>query len=94
MGQCHQKFQITGLDQDASVEFTADVIKRLTAKLVLCLQISSGAFTGLGPQIRSLYLEKNKVRSLPNLHSFTALEVISLSDVPFSCDCQLLPLRK
>ncbi|XP_033018896.1 chondroadherin-like protein [Lacerta agilis] len=57
-------------------------------------QISSGAFTGLGPQIRSLYLEKNKVRSLPNLHGFTALEVINLSDVPFSCDCQLLPLRR
>ncbi|XP_063165394.1 chondroadherin-like protein [Candoia aspera] len=57
-------------------------------------QISSGAFTGLGPNIKSLYLENNRMQNLPNLHGFTALEVINLNDVPFSCDCRLLPLRK
>ncbi|KAM6436427.1 LOW QUALITY PROTEIN: chondroadherin-like protein [Liasis olivaceus] len=50
-------------------------------------QISSGAFTGLGPNIKSLNLEENRIHNLPNLHGFTALEVINLNDVPFSCDC-------
>ncbi|XP_044311107.1 chondroadherin-like protein [Varanus komodoensis] len=57
-------------------------------------KMSAGAFTGLGRKIKSLYLEKNKMDSLPDLHGFTALEAINLSDVPFSCNCQLLPLRK
>ncbi|XP_020643563.3 chondroadherin-like protein isoform X1 [Pogona vitticeps] len=57
-------------------------------------QISSGAFTGLGPRVKSFYLEKNKMHRVPDLHNFTALEAINLSDVPFHCDCQLLPLRK
>ncbi|XP_058047649.1 chondroadherin-like protein [Ahaetulla prasina] len=60
----------------------------------LCWQVSFGAFTGLGPNIKSLYLEKNGMYNLPNLHGFTALEVINLNDIPFSCDCRLLPLRK
>ncbi|XP_062838966.1 chondroadherin-like protein isoform X2 [Anolis carolinensis] len=57
-------------------------------------QISSGAFAGLGPKIRSMYLEKNKMHTVPDFSAFTALEVINLSDIPFHCDCQLLPLRK
>uniref|UniRef100_A0A8D0CE36 Chondroadherin-like protein n=1 Tax=Salvator merianae TaxID=96440 RepID=A0A8D0CE36_SALMN len=57
-------------------------------------QISTGAFSGLGPKIKSLYLEKNKIHNLPDLSSFTALDVINLSNIPFHCDCQLLPLRK
>ncbi|KAH0616849.1 hypothetical protein JD844_028277 [Phrynosoma platyrhinos] len=58
------------------------------------LPISSGAFTGLGPRIKSLYLEKNKMHGVPDFSGFTALEVINLNDIPFHCDCQLLPLRK
>ncbi|XP_070803991.1 chondroadherin-like protein [Pituophis catenifer annectens] len=57
-------------------------------------QVSFGAFTGLGPNIKSLYLEKNRMYNLPNLYGFTALEIINLNDIPFSCDCRLLPLRK
>ncbi|XP_054845293.1 chondroadherin-like protein [Eublepharis macularius] len=57
-------------------------------------KVSSGAFTGLGPKIKSLYLEKNKMHSLPTLHRFTALEVINLREIPFHCDCKLLPLHK
>ncbi|ETE69731.1 Chondroadherin-like protein, partial [Ophiophagus hannah] len=57
-------------------------------------QVSPGAFTGLGPNIKSLYLEKNRMYNLPHLHGFTALEIINLNDIPFSCDCRLLPLRK
>ncbi|KAJ7330044.1 hypothetical protein JRQ81_016218 [Phrynocephalus forsythii] len=57
-------------------------------------QISAGAFAGLGPRIKNFYLEKNKMNNMPDLRNFTALEAINLSDVPFLCDCQLLPLRK
>uniref|UniRef100_A0A8D2PE44 Chondroadherin-like protein n=1 Tax=Zosterops lateralis melanops TaxID=1220523 RepID=A0A8D2PE44_ZOSLA len=54
--------------------------------------ISPQAFTGLGPKIRSLYLESNKMRNIPNMSNFTGLEILNLQDVPFHCDCQLLPL--
>uniref|UniRef100_A0A8C6NFA8 Uncharacterized protein n=1 Tax=Melopsittacus undulatus TaxID=13146 RepID=A0A8C6NFA8_MELUD len=57
-------------------------------------QISPGAFTGLGPKIRSLYLEGNKMSSIPSMSNFTGLEILNLRDVPFHCDCQLLPLRR
>ncbi|XP_077195496.1 chondroadherin-like protein [Paroedura picta] len=57
-------------------------------------EVSFHAFTGLSPKLKSLHLEKNKMHNLPSLHSITALEVINLSEIPFYCDCQLLPLRK
>ncbi|XP_010008776.1 PREDICTED: chondroadherin-like protein, partial [Nestor notabilis] len=57
-------------------------------------QISPGAFTGLGPKIRSLHLESNKMSNIPNMSNFTGLEILNLRDVPFHCDCQLLPLRR
>ncbi|KAK4830224.1 hypothetical protein QYF61_009291 [Mycteria americana] len=55
--------------------------------------ISPGAFAGLGAKIRSLYLESNKVSNIPDMSNFTGLEILNLRDVPFHCDCQLLPLR-
>lgn len=58
------------------------------------LQISPGAFAGLGPKIRSLYLESNKMSNIPDMSNFTGLEILNLRDVPFHCDCQLLPLRR
>ncbi|XP_065533508.1 chondroadherin-like protein isoform X2 [Lathamus discolor] len=57
-------------------------------------RISPGAFTGLGPKIRSLHLEGNKMSSMPSMSNFTGLEILNLRDVPFQCDCQLLPLRR
>uniref|UniRef100_A0A8C8RBY4 Chondroadherin-like protein n=1 Tax=Pelusios castaneus TaxID=367368 RepID=A0A8C8RBY4_9SAUR len=57
-------------------------------------QISSRAFAGLGPRMKNLYLEHNKMYNMPDLRSFTGLEVINLRDIPFHCDCQLLPLRR
>ncbi|NWI71221.1 CHADL protein, partial [Todus mexicanus] len=58
------------------------------------LGISPGAFAGLGPKIRSLYLESNRMRNVPDMSNFTGLEILNLSDVPFHCDCRLLPLRR
>ncbi|XP_056196633.1 chondroadherin-like protein [Falco biarmicus] len=57
-------------------------------------QISPGAFAGLGPKIRSLYLESNKMSNIPDMRNFTGLEILNLRNVPFHCDCQLLPLRR
>ncbi|XP_075792439.1 chondroadherin-like protein [Pelodiscus sinensis] len=57
-------------------------------------QVSARAFVGLGPRLKSLYLENNKINNVPDLRSFTGLEVINLRDIPFHCNCQLLPLRR
>ncbi|KAF2980289.1 hypothetical protein EK904_008224 [Melospiza melodia maxima] len=57
-------------------------------------RISPHAFTGLGPKIRSLYLESNKMNNIPDMNNFTGLEILNLQDVPFHCDCQLLPLHR
>ncbi|KAM9390347.1 chondroadherin-like protein [Phaethornis superciliosus] len=56
--------------------------------------ISPTAFAGLGPKIRSLYLESNNMRNIPDMSNFTGLEILNLRDVPFHCDCQLLPLHR
>ncbi|XP_041906719.1 chondroadherin-like protein [Corvus kubaryi] len=57
-------------------------------------RISPHAFTGLGPKIRSLYLESNKMSNIPDMSNFTGLEILNLQDVPFHCNCQLLPLHR
>ena len=61
---------------------------------VASLQISPSAFAGLGPKIRSLHLESNKMSNVPDMSNFTGLEILNLRDVPFHCDCQLLPLHR
>ncbi|KAG8138092.1 putative Ran GTPase-activating protein, partial [Naja naja] len=92
---CNIQAMVLSLTQRLSgehVEMESKGVRTFSGKYAYL--VSPGAFTGLGPNIKSLYLEKNRMYNLPNLHGFTALEIINLNDIPFSCDCRLLPLRK
>ncbi|XP_045635492.1 chondroadherin-like protein [Ursus americanus] len=57
-------------------------------------QISPRAFSGLGPWLQSLHLQKNQLRAMPALPHLSQLELIDLSGNPLHCDCQLLPLHR
>lgn len=55
--------------------------------------MSPDALAGLAPGLRSLFLEGNQLEEVPDLQTFTSLEVVNLADNPLMCDCPLLPLR-
>uniref|UniRef100_A0A8D0AXZ5 Chondroadherin-like protein n=1 Tax=Sander lucioperca TaxID=283035 RepID=A0A8D0AXZ5_SANLU len=55
--------------------------------------LEKNSLAGLGPGLRSLFLEGNQLEEVPDLHPLTSLEVINLADNPLMCDCPLLPLR-
>lgn len=55
--------------------------------------MSQNSLAGLGPGLRSLFLEGNRLEEVPDFHLLTSLEVINLADNPLMCDCPLLPLR-
>lgn len=61
--------------------------------MVLILQMSQNSLAGLGPGLRSLFLEGNRLEEVPDFHPLTSLEVINLADNPLMCDCPLLSLR-
>ncbi|XP_015243039.1 PREDICTED: chondroadherin-like protein [Cyprinodon variegatus] len=56
-------------------------------------KMSENSLAGVGPTLRSLFLEGNKLEEVPDFHQLTSLEVINLADNPLMCDCPLLPLR-
>lgn len=58
------------------------------------LQVSPGAFWGLGLRLQSLHLQKNQLQTLPALPDLSQLELVDLSGNPFRCDCRLLPLHR
>lgn len=57
------------------------------------LQMSQDSLAGVGPGLRSLFLEGNQLEEVPDLRPLRSLEVINLADNPLMCDCPLLPLR-
>ncbi|XP_056432980.1 chondroadherin-like b [Gadus chalcogrammus] len=56
-------------------------------------KMSKDSLAGLGPGLRSLYLEGNRLEVVPDLNPLTSLEVINLAENPLLCDCPLLALR-
>ncbi|KAI4799118.1 hypothetical protein KUCAC02_019239 [Chaenocephalus aceratus] len=55
--------------------------------------MSPSSLAGVGPGLRSLFLEGNLLEEVPDLHPLSSLEVINLAHNPLMCDCPLLPLR-
>ncbi|KAK5850515.1 hypothetical protein PBY51_001390 [Eleginops maclovinus] len=56
-------------------------------------KMSQSSLAGVGPGLRSLFLEGNQLEEVPDLQTLSSLEVINLADNPLMCDCPLLPLR-
>lgn len=56
-------------------------------------RFSDGAFTGV-TAVKSLHLENNKLRTLPRSLEFGTITNLTLSNNPWSCTCQLAPLRR
>ncbi|KPP71953.1 chondroadherin-like [Scleropages formosus] len=56
-------------------------------------KFSDGAFTGV-KALKSLYLDNNKLKSLPRSLDFGTIQNLTLANNPWSCNCQLAPLRK
>lgn len=59
----------------------------------VCSQFSDGAFAGV-TALKSLHLDNNKLRSLPRSLELGPITNLTLSNNPWSCTCQLAPLRR
>lgn len=56
-------------------------------------KFSDGAFTGV-TAVKSLHLDNNRLKSLPKGFDFSTITNLTLSNNPWSCTCQLAPLRR
>ncbi|XP_023262594.1 chondroadherin [Seriola lalandi dorsalis] len=56
-------------------------------------KFSDGAFAGV-TAIKSLHLDNNKLKSLPKSLEFGSITNLTLSNNPWTCTCQLAPLRR
>lgn len=56
-------------------------------------KLSEGAFAGV-TAIKSLHLDNNKLKSLPRGLDLGTISNLTLSNNPWSCTCQLAPLRR
>lgn len=56
-------------------------------------RFSNGAFTG-ATALKSLYLDNNRLRSLPRQMEYGTLTNITLFNNPWNCNCHLAPLRR
>lgn len=57
------------------------------------VQLSDAAFAGV-TAIKSLHLDNNKLKLLPRGLEFGTINNLTLSNNPWSCTCQLAPLRR
>uniref|UniRef100_A0A3P8S2N1 Chondroadherin n=1 Tax=Amphiprion percula TaxID=161767 RepID=A0A3P8S2N1_AMPPE len=56
-------------------------------------KFSDGAFTGV-TAVKSLHLDNNKLKLLPKSLEFGTITNLTISNNPWSCTCQLAPLRR
>uniref|UniRef100_H2V380 Chondroadherin-like b n=1 Tax=Takifugu rubripes TaxID=31033 RepID=H2V380_TAKRU len=88
----HEKhLLISGLPALLALHLENNAITRLEPDTLAGM--SQNSLAGLGPGLRSLFLEGNRLEEVPDFHPLTSLEVINLADNPLMCDCPLLPLR-
>ncbi|KAM9715772.1 chondroadherin isoform 1-T3 [Menidia menidia] len=68
-------------------------MEKLTLDNMGLEKLSDGAFNGV-TAIKHLDLNNNKLRSLPKSLEFGTINNLILSNNPWSCSCQLAPLRR
>ncbi|XP_019130577.1 chondroadherin [Larimichthys crocea] len=68
-------------------------MEKLTLDNMGLEKFSDGAFTGV-TAIKSLHLDNNKLKSLPRSLEYGTITNLTLSNNPWSCTCQLAPLRR